>query len=167
MFTATTFIDLEGAYDRVWRNGLLYKLYQAGLRGKLLLSIASYLTNRFARSFANGNVSEWIETLLGLPQGSILSPILFIFFIMDLTLRIPKQISYADDLSFWIIVPTLEECQSSTLATINGITKWCYKWGQAHHKTEIMVHAPKKCENIIKVHDKEYEKDGGEDTSLW
>ena len=155
MFTATTFIDLEGAYDRVWRNGLLYKLHQAGLRGKLFLSIASFLTNRFARSFANGDVSDWIETLLGLPQGSILSPILFIFFIMDLTYRIPNQISYADDLSLWISALTLEECQLNTKSAIQDVTEWCYKWGQSHHKTEIMIHGPRKQKGTIEILDQE------------
>jgi ribonuclease HI len=98
-------------------------------------------------------MSEWIETLLGLPQGSILSPILFIFFIMDLTSRIPNQISYADDLTLWIHAQTLEECNSSTLAAINNITKWCYKWGQAHHKTEVMLHAPTQQKGAITVND--------------
>ena len=91
--TTAVFIDLQQAYDRVWRNGLIYKLYEAGIRGNLLLMIASFLSGRFARSMANSDVSRWIESILGLPQGSILSPILFIFFILDLTFKIPLHIS--------------------------------------------------------------------------
>ena len=141
-YTATAFIDLEGAYDRVWRNGLIYKLYEAGIRGNLLLMIASFLSGRFARSMANSDVSRWIESILGLPQGSILSPILFIFFILDLTFKIPLHISYADDLSAWSSSESLEECKQVTIDNIQKVEEWCHKWGQSHHKTEVMLHTP-------------------------
>ncbi|XP_014677546.1 PREDICTED: RNA-directed DNA polymerase from mobile element jockey-like [Priapulus caudatus] len=99
--TVATFVDLEGAFDSVWREAVVYKLADIGINGKLLLYIANYLTGRTARNLVNTYQSEWIKTELGVPQGSVISPILFIIFIKDMTSNIPKKIGYADDLLAW------------------------------------------------------------------
>ena len=77
--------DLEGAFDATWRKGLIYNLYKTGLEGMLLAILDSFLTNRFSRNLVNGYVSEWFESNYGLPQGSILSPVLFLVFTGDLS----------------------------------------------------------------------------------
>ena len=97
--TVAVMIDLEGAIDTIWRNGVLYKLWHLGIRGKMLLYIHSFLTQRFSRSFVNSHISEWSETYLGVPQGSLLSVILFILHISDMTKDIPMHIKFADDVN--------------------------------------------------------------------
>ena len=71
------FCDISKAFDRVWHRGLIAKLKHYGICGPLLNSFISYLTNRFQRVVIPGDVSGWLEILAGVPQGSILGPLLF------------------------------------------------------------------------------------------
>ena len=63
---AVGFIDLEGAFDAVWRDGLKYKLIKLGVNGRLYKVIESFLNNRFARSFVNSTTTDWIKVVLRL-----------------------------------------------------------------------------------------------------
>ena len=127
-FCIAAFVDLEGAFDAIWRYGLLYKLWHAGIRGRMFNYIKQYLTNRRTRLIVNGRLSEWIETLIGLPQGSILAPILFIFFIAEMTSTIPRHMSYADDLDNWAIANTKQECVEQVHSDMIALLQWCRKW---------------------------------------
>ncbi len=99
--TVTRYIDFEEAFDNVWRNAILYKLHKAGLRGGLFLYIASFLSDRSIHSLINDYVSGVTASTVGVPQGSVIALVLFIFFISDLTESLGLHIGYADDLSLW------------------------------------------------------------------
>ena len=77
--------DLEGAFDATCRKGLMYKTYDCGITGNLLIIINSYLENRKARNLVNNFTSDWFYTTKGLLRGSIISPILFLIFTGDLS----------------------------------------------------------------------------------
>ena len=66
------FLDISKAFDKVWHEGLLYKLKSFGISGNLLNLIKHYLTDRFQRVLLNGQCSNWQPVLAGVPQGSIL-----------------------------------------------------------------------------------------------
>ena len=74
------FIDLEKAFDTVDHKILLYKLETYGFKGNALSWLKPYLSNRIQRVEANGYLSEWQKITTGLPQGSILSHILFLIY---------------------------------------------------------------------------------------
>ena len=72
------FLDMSKAFDKVWHDGLLFKLKQNGISGRLLKLLKNYLENRKQRVFLNGCESEWGGIESGVPQGSVLGPLLFL-----------------------------------------------------------------------------------------
>ena len=71
------FLDISKAFNKVWHEGLLFKLKAMGVSNALLELIESFLKNRFQRVVLNGQMSEWLPVKRGLPQGSMLGPIFF------------------------------------------------------------------------------------------
>ena len=73
--TRGVFLDISKAFDRVWHDGLLFKLKQNGVSGNLLGLIKSFLSDRVQRVTLNGKTSDWECIRAGVPQGSILGPL--------------------------------------------------------------------------------------------
>ena len=78
------FLDLSKAFDKVWHDGLIYKLKSLGISGSLLKLIQNHLDNRFQRVLLNGQTSEWKPVNAGVSQGSILGPLFFLVYINDI-----------------------------------------------------------------------------------
>ena len=109
-YALAAFVDMEGAFDAVWRNAVLYKLHKIGIRGRLWLVIADFLSNRFSKVHVNTAESAWIPSLLGVPQGSVLAVILFLVFTCDLK-NITDKSQFADDLNLIKTGTTLQALQ--------------------------------------------------------
>ena len=89
--TYCCFLDIQKAYDRVWREGLWTKLHKYGIRGKLWRIIKNIYARVESCVLVNGERTEFFQILLGLRQGCILSPLLFDLFINDLVEEIRKS----------------------------------------------------------------------------
>ena len=99
------FCDISKAFDRVWHRGLLFKLQSVGISGMLLQWFTDYLHNRKQRVVLPGANSDWTAVNSGVPQGSILGPLLFLLYINDIVENINSSIRlFADDTSLYIIV---------------------------------------------------------------
>ena len=139
--TACAFLDLEGAFDAVWRNGMLYKLLQLGIKGRLWLIIANYFENRKSRNLVNSHVSDWIITEVGVPQGSILAVILFLVFFGDLKLKPGSHVKYADDLEVFSTHNSPEAAANLLNKDLQIVGQWCHQWRQtcSASKSEVML----------------------------
>ena len=99
------FCDISKAFDRVWHKGLLFKLQSVGISGSLLQWFTDYLHNRKQSVVIPGVSSNWSTVVVGVPQGSILGPLLFLLYINDIVENINSSIRlFADDAILCIIV---------------------------------------------------------------
>ena len=99
------FCDISKAFDRVWHRGLLYKLRREEITGSLLQWFSNYLHDRRQRVVLPEATSDWSTIRAGVPQGSILDPLLFLIYINDIIEDIHSSIRpFADDTSLYIIV---------------------------------------------------------------
>ena len=127
--TTAVFIDLQQAYDRVWRKGLLMKMDKIGVHGKMLQWIHAFLTNRTIQTTVEGSTSSKRTLEEGLPQGSALSCTLFLIFINDLPslLNVNKAL-FADDLVIWTTEKYSILARAKLRRALGTITAYCNFW---------------------------------------
>ena len=125
------FCDLQKAFNTVNRNILLDKLEYYGIQGSIKKLIQSYLTNRQQMVTLNGNFSTWKTIQCGVPQGSVLGPLLFLIYINDLPSCIEKSnsttILYADDTSIILTESNLTAFNLHFNVTFSQINAWFNK----------------------------------------
>ena len=119
--TRGVFLDISKFFDRVWHDGLLFKLKQNGVSGNLLGLIKRFLIDRVQRVTLNGKTSDWECMRAGVPQGSILGPLFFLIYVNDLATDLKSNVKlFADDTSLFSIV-------SDPLETTNILNKDLHK----------------------------------------
>ncbi|MES9992730.1 MAG: reverse transcriptase family protein, partial [Candidatus Thiodiazotropha sp.] len=136
------FCDVSKAFDRVWHRGLLYKLHSVGINGSLLHWFTDYLRNRTQRVVLPGASSNWKPINAGVPQGSILGPLLFLVYINDIVENINSKIRlFADDTSLYIIVDDPLEAAQTLNSDMEKIHEWASKW--------LVTFNPSKSESLL------------------
>ena len=123
------FLDLSKAFDRVWHDGLLYKLKSNGTDGNLFKLIKSFLNNRCQRVVLNGQSSVWKSVAAGVPQGSVLGPLFFLIYINILPLGLTTNIKlFADDTSLFSVVNNASVSVSRLNNDLVKIRNWAFNW---------------------------------------
>ena len=123
------FLDISKAFDKVWHEGLIFKLKQNGIRGNLLDFFVSYLNDRHQRVGINGSYSEYSKIQSGVPQGSVLGPLLFLIYINDLEKNLKSQVKfYADDTMLYSIVKNPTQSAADLNHDLDLIQKWAFQW---------------------------------------
>ena len=125
------YFDFEKAFDKVPHRRLISKLHSYGIHNKIILWITDFLDKRQFRVTVNGNFSSWYDVLSGIPQGSILGPLLFIIYINDLT-DLYKDVHtklyiYADDTKLFRHIYNIED-QDELQNDIHKLKKWADEW---------------------------------------
>lgn len=96
------FLDFQKAFDKVPHGNLMKKVRSFGIEGKLGDWMENWLTNREQRVVVNGSCSDWARVESGVPQGSILGPLLFTLYINDIDTDLKNSIlKFADDTKIW------------------------------------------------------------------
>ena len=132
------FLDASKAFDKVWHVGLIYKLKQLGIVDDLLTWFQSYLSNRRQRVVVEGETSTWSKVETGVPQGSILGPLLFLIYTNDIVQNIHNDIYlYADDTSLLSISSDIELAAKDINADLCNLQQWANLWHMTFnpHKT--------------------------------
>lgn len=128
------FVDMEKAFDSVWKKGLIVKLGKLKIKGKVLKLINNFLTSRMVKLNVNGYKGEERDCEeYGLPQGSALSPVLFKIYVMDILdeLKENSDISlfkFADDGTIKISSESTEKCVQELNKVISSLEQWTRKW---------------------------------------
>ena len=138
-------IDFSAAFDRVNHQGILYMHSSVGIGGSVLSVLTQFLSNRSQYVLVDGCHSKLVNVLSGVPQGSVLVPLLFLLYTSELLgILENKLIGYADDSTFIAVVPspgarvTVAESLNRDLVRLNS---WCALWGMKlnESKTKTMI----------------------------
>ena len=106
-----TFLDFQKAFDKVPRTRLLQKLSPYEIEGKVLRWIADFLTDRKMRIMVRGEYSEYVDVISGVPEGSILGPILFLIYVNDIPEIVNCSIKmFADETKLFRNVKLIDDC---------------------------------------------------------
>ena len=141
------FMDFRKAFDRVWHDGLLFKLARCGISYYSLQWIKSYLTSRSLSVRVGSSISSSHSISSGVPQGSHLGPILFLVFINDLSIStapVPTEI-YADDSTLFKAFPKSADADLADISTlqtgVDNASSWARSWhGEFSPSKTIALH---------------------------
>ncbi|CAF1446819.1 unnamed protein product, partial [Rotaria sordida] len=126
--SAVIFFDIKAAFDTVWFDGIIYKLCDLRLPDYLICYILSFLDNRTASIEIENSLSKSILLKSGTPQGSPLSPLLYIIYTSDSMNNVHQHTQhglFADDTALWTTSNTITNLNYRLQSSINEFQKWC------------------------------------------
>lgn len=128
LFCSAVMLDVRQAFDRVWHRGLLYKIKKT-MPYEFYLIFHSYLTNRSFQTKIGNDVSQIEQINAGVPQGSVLGPMLYLLFTSDLPTSNDTMIStFADDTAILACNNDPNTASEMLQAHLNQIEIWLDKW---------------------------------------
>jgi hypothetical protein len=134
------YLDFSKAFDSVSHTLLLHKLQNFGIHGKLHAWTRAYLSSRLQRVTVEGHNSDWLPVISGVPQGSILGPMLFLLYINDM----PNVASscavalFADDSKVYKRINSVEDCMLLQ-KDLDSLVQWSETWELRFHPSKCQV----------------------------
>ena len=142
------FVDFEKAFDSIWKKGLIVKLNKIGIKGTILKLINSFLFSRKVCLNVNGELGNTrLSAEYGLPQGSVLSPVLFKIFLSDFLAEFSQRqdiviFKFADDGTVKIAADNSLSCIEALNYVLEQLNNWTKKWRMKvncnKNKTEVV-----------------------------
>ena len=144
-------MDLSKAFDTIDHDLLIAKLYAYGFSKDALRLIKSYLSDRWQRTKINTSYSSWSALLKGVPQGSVIGPLLFNFYINDLFFLVLLDIcNFADDNTPYTVDMSLEKLMAKLESAVDSAMKWfSYNGMKLNSKKCHLLVCGHKFENMI------------------
>ena len=125
----STFFDISKAFDKVWHDGVIFKLEQNGISGDLLNILIDFLSIRKQRVVVNGQVSACASVNVEVPQGSILGPFLFLIYINDLSDNLSSNVKlFADNTSLFSVTHDVNVSAREVNDDLRVISNWGFQW---------------------------------------
>ena len=141
------FLDLSKAFDSVPHERLLLKLNRYGIDRQLYLWFRNFLTNRRQRVQIRGSYSEWSPVISGVPQGSILGPIMFLIYVNDIPNIITSTAKlFADDTKIYRQINKVED-SIALQSDLTALDLWADRWQVKFN--------PSKCQVMRITHNKD------------
>ena len=129
--TGILLFDVEKAFDSVWHNGIRYKLKSYNLPKYMIRILSSFITDRTISVKINDEKSNPVQLKAGTPQGSVISPLLFILYVNDIPIHPNNKLEvsqYADDLALWTSAKSLDFVKARLQRGIDDLELWCSIW---------------------------------------
>ena len=122
------FLDISKAFDNVWHDGIIFKLQQNSILNDLLSILSDFLRNRKQRVTRNGQSFSWTNVIAGIPQGSILGPLLFLIYINDLPDGLPSNAKlFADDTSLFLVILDINTSTIELNSDVKKNNDWVFQ----------------------------------------
>ena len=146
------FLDISKAFDKVWHEGILFKLKTYGVNGEVLTLLTNYLYERYQRVVMNGQSSSWELVKSVVPQGSVLGPLFFLIYTNDLPDNLESNCKiFADDTSLFYKVFDKHVSRATLnkdLELINNLDfQWKMQFNPDRHKQAQELYFSKKAGN--------------------
>ena len=154
-YTIALFLDLSKAFDTINRDLLVHKLSLYGFRGVTNSFLSSYLSDRKQYVNIGAHKSDVESINYGVPQGSVLGPLLFNVFINDIVMvGEARKILFADDAVFYVTEETLDLCAEKMKRLIEELSEWLInnKLVANVNKTKLMLITPRPYENLPDIY---------------
>ena len=149
-------LDFSSAFDLVSHDALLFKLGSIGVGGRVLRIIYEFLTDRSQCVSVDGQLSESVPVVSGVPQGSVLGPLLFILYTADMWMNLEnKLISYADDTTLYSLINSPNDrvmVADSLNRDLHKIYIWCQIWGMKLNPSKTQSIIVSRSKTINPVH---------------
>ena len=146
------YLDFAKAFDTVPHKRLIGKLKAYGINGKVLNWIKGFLKDRTQKVRVNGECSEQAKVMSGIPQGSVLGPILFVIYINDLPAEVKSRaLLFADDTKIYRLIKSIADSKQLQ-QDLDGVVEWSRKWLLAFNSSKCHVLSLGEIENIVHAH---------------
>ena len=130
-YVVAAFLSVEKAFDNVWHSGLRYKSFMLDLPTKMTRWLSDFLIGRVIQVNVNGFLCDKISPIAGIPQGCVLSPLLFLMYVNDVSKPHQRQNSkfqFADDTALWAASKNIQFGAKLLRKDLRKLAKWCAKW---------------------------------------
>ena len=132
-------MDFAKAFDKVPHNRLIHKLHRYGIGGKVNGWVEDFLKDRQQRVVCEGEMSEWEPVTSGVPQGSVIGPILFLLYINDLPDGLQSQVRlFADDTIVYMAISSKKQAEILQ-SDLDKLADWEDKWQMKFHPQKCSV----------------------------